>query len=62
LREANSAVFEPVKRRCLQMTTASGGDCVYMLLVGKNQKDIFWLFFATLPGGKNVICQSTIGQ
>jgi hypothetical protein len=61
LSEAHPAGFEPVKRWCLYMTAASGGDCVYMLLVGKDQKDILRFRSAVLPGSKDVLCRSTVG-
>jgi len=36
------------------MTTAPGGDCIDMLLVCNNQKNILWLWPAALPGSENV--------
>jgi hypothetical protein len=38
------------------MTTASGGDCIYVLLVCENQKDILWFRLAALRSGMNVLC------
>jgi len=44
------------------MAAASCGNCINMLLVSDEQKDIFRLWSAASARGKNVSAQSALGQ
>ena len=56
--ETDAVGFKLVKCRCSHMPAASRGNCIDMLLVGDEQKDIFRLWSAASGRGKNVSAQS----
>jgi len=59
--ETYAAGLEPVERGGSNVTTASGGNCINMLLVGENQQNVLRLGLTAPAFGKNTLWQSAIG-